>query len=198
MHVLEIDVDEHRHPENPVHELLYHRWSPRAMAGEALSDADVSSLFEAARWAPSSFNGQPWRFYYARRDGEHWPLFFNWLVEFNQSWAQHAGLLAVVTSNTLFEHNGAPCLTHGFDAGAAWQNLALQGRSMGLVVHAMGGFDAEAARAGLGVPEDVAIHAMVAVGRPAPANVLPEGLRDQEAPNQRKPIDEIAFDGLHR
>ncbi|MEM1177461.1 MAG: nitroreductase family protein [Acidobacteriota bacterium] len=198
MHVIDIDVDEHRTPDHAVHPLIYRRWSARAMSGEALTDDEVSSLFEAARWAPSSFNGQPWRFYYARRGDEHWDLFFSWLVEFNQGWAQNAGLLAVMASETLFEHNGEPCLTHGFDTGAAWQNLALQGSALGLVVHAMGGYDAGLARRGLGVPETVALHAMVAVGRPGAPDVLPEGLRDQEKPNQRKAIAEIAVAGLHR
>ncbi|MEO1085768.1 MAG: nitroreductase family protein [Acidobacteriota bacterium] len=197
MHVIDIDVDAHRKPDHAVHPLIYQRWSPRAMSGEVLTDAEVSSLFEAARWAPSSFNGQPWRFYYARRGGEYWELFFNWLVEFNQGWAKGAGLLAVMASSTCFEHNGKPCATHAFDTGAAWQSLALQGRSMGLVVHAMGGYDEDAARRGLGVPDDIALHAMVAVGRPASPDVLPEDLRDQEKPNQRKPITEIAKEGIH-
>ena len=198
MKVSDINVDEHRQPEHTVEPLIYRRWSARAMSGESLTDAEVHSLFEAARWAPSSYNGQPWRFFYARRGGEHWDLFFNWLVEFNQGWAKDAGLLIVMASNKNFEHNGQPSATHGFDTGAAWQNLAIQGCSMDLVVHAMGGFDAEAAHQGLGLTDEMAVHAMVAVGRPASADVLPEGLREQEQPNQRKPVAEIAFEGLHR
>ena len=194
----DIDVDEHRHPDHPIESLIYHRWSPRAMSGEPLSEQETTSLFEAARWAPSSYNGQPWRFYYARRETTEWDLFFPWLVEFNQGWAATAGLLIVVASRKNFEHNGKPSATHSFDTGAAWQNLALQGRAMGLVVHAMQGFDDQAAHEGLGLPDDMAVEVMVAVGRPAAPDILPEQLAAQEKPNQRKPITELVTEGRHR
>lgn len=196
--VNDIDVGEHRQPEHDIESLIYRRWSARSMSGEPLADEEIQRLFEAARWAPSSFNGQPWRFYYAKRDSRHWQLFFDWLVAFNQGWAKNAGVLIAVTSKKNFEHNGEPNKTHAFDTGAAWQSLAVQGCATGLVVHAMGGFDHDAARRGLGLPDDMDIHAMVAVGRPASPEVLPEDLRDQEQPNQRKTIGEIAFEGLHR
>ncbi|MEM9557692.1 MAG: nitroreductase family protein [Acidobacteriota bacterium] len=195
--VLDLEVETYRRPESVIEPLLYHRWSPRAMSGEALSDDEVQRLFEAARWAPSSQNGQPWRFVYARRGTDDWPRFVSWLVEFNQMWAPSAGLLVVIASRTVFD-NGKPCGTHSFDAGAAWQNLALQGRAMGLVVHAMGGFNAEAARVGIGLPEDFAVEAMVAVGRPAPVDVLPERMRKQEHPNARRPIAELVSEGRYR
>ena len=193
-----VDVDRYRRPDHLVETLFYHRWSPRAMSGESLSRAELTSLFEAARWAPSSFNEQPWRFVYAERDGEHWPRFFGLLSEGNRRWARAAAVLIVVLSRTAFERNGNPARTHSYDTGAAWQNLALQGSRTGLVVHGMAGFDYDRARELLEVPEEFAVEAMIAVGWPAPAEVLPEPLREKEIPSGRKPVAEFAFPGLFR
>ena len=198
MHESKVDVDRYRRPDYPVETLIYHRWSPRAMSGERLSREELMVLFEAARWAPSSFNEQPWRFVYAERDSEDWPHFFDLLTEGNRRWASAAAVLIVVLSRTAFERNGNPSRTHSYDTGAAWQNLALQGCRMGLVVHGMAGFDYEAARAVLGVPEEFSVEAMIAVGRPAPAETLPESLREREAPSGRKPVAELAFPGVFR
>lgn len=195
-HVLEgVDVLDHRDPERPVEPLLVERWSPRAMSGEPVSRQELLSLFEAARWAPSSYNNQPWRFVYARRDTPDWRPLFDLLVDFNQSWCKNAAVLIVILSRRSFERNGKPSRTHSFDAGAAWMNLALQGNSMGLVVHGMEGFDYDRARRALGVPEELAVEAMAAVGRPAPVETLPEGLREREQPSGRKRVAEIAFEG---
>ena len=193
-----VDVERHRQPDHPVEALLYHRWSPRAMSGERLSNEELMSLFEAARWAPSSFNEQPWRFVYAERDGEHWPRFFDLLSEGNRRWAGAGALLVVVLSRTTFERNDNPSRTHSYDTGAAWQNLALQGCRMGLVVHGMAGFDYERAREVIKVPEEFSVEAMIAVGRPAPAEVLPESVREREFPSGRKPVAELAFPGVFR
>ena len=193
-----IDVDRHRQPDHPVEALIVRRWSPRAMSAERLSEAELMSLFEAARWAPSSFNEQPWRFVYAERDGEHWPRFFDLLSEGNRRWAGAAAVLVVVLSRTTFERNGNPFRTHSYDTGAAWQNIALQGCRMGLVMHGMAGFDYERAREVLEVPDEFAVEAMIAVGRPAPAEVLPEPVRAREFPSGRKPVTELAFPGVFR
>ena len=193
-----IDVDRHRQPDHPVEALIVRRWSPRAMSGERLSEAELMSLFEAARWAPSSFNEQPWRFVYAERDGEHWPRFFDLLSEGNRRWAAAAAVLVVVLSRTTSERNGNPSRTHSYDTGAAWQNIALQGCAMGLVMHGMAGFDYERAREVLEVPDEFAVEAMIAVGRPAPAEVLPEPVRAREFPSGRKPVIELAFAGVFR
>ena len=191
-----VDVDRYRQPDHPVETLIYRRWSPRAMSGERLSKAERASLFEAARWAPSSFNEQPWRFVYAERGGEHWPHFFDLLTEGNRRWAAAAAVLIVVLSRTTFERNGNPSRTHSYDTGAAWQNLALQGSRMGLVVHGMAGFDYEKARDVLEVPAEFSVEAMIAAGRPAPVEVLPASLREREAPSGRKPVAELAFPGV--
>ena len=165
------------------------------MSGESLPDSELARLFEAARWAPSSYNDQPWRFLYAHRDSPHWDTFLDLLVDFNRQWADKAAVLIVMLSRTTREKNGQPAPTHSFDAGAAWQNLALQGRAQGLVVHGMGGFDYDRARQDLRVPPEYAVEAMAAVGKPAAVEALPEGLREMEVPSGRKEIAEIAFEG---
>jgi nitroreductase len=187
--------EEIRKADHPIDPIFLRRWSPRAMSGAAVSPADLATVLEAARWAPSTYNEQEWRFLYAHREGPHWQTFFDLLVEGNQAWCQRAGVLVVVLSHTVFARNGKPNRVHSFDAGAAFENLALQGCSMGLVVHGMMGFDYDRAKSALQVPDDYAVEAMVALGHPGdPAN-LPEGLRKIEAPSQRKPIAEISREG---
>ena len=126
--------------------ILLDRWSPRAMSGEEISQEELMRLFEAARWAPSSFNTQQWRALYARRGTEHWQRFFNLLVDANKAWAKNAAVLVVFISRKSFDYNDEPSITHSYDAGAAWENFALQGFHQGLVVHGMEGFDYERAR----------------------------------------------------
>lgn len=190
-----IVVSDFRRPDHPVDPLFVHRWSPRAMSGEPIAEHQLMTLLEAARWAPSSYNEQPWRVCYARRGGAHFDEFMSFLVEANQAWCKGAGALIVMTSKKTFSRNGKPNVVHTFDAGAAWENLALQGAAMGLVCHAMAGFDASKARAGLGVPEDFDLHAMIAVGKPGRIEDLPADMREGEKPSPRKPIAEWAFDG---
>src|SRR5437763_3867791 len=144
---------EARKPDRPVDPLFVDRWSPRAMSGEEIPEEELRILFEAARWAPSSFNNQPWRILYARRDSEHWPLFFDLLVEGNKAWVKNAAALLLFISKTTFDHSGAASVTHSFDTGAAWENVALQGWLKGYVVHGMQGFDYERARTALGIPD---------------------------------------------
>lgn len=166
-----------RSAQYPIESIILNRWSAYAMSGESISDNELMMLFEAARWAPSSYNGQPWRFVYAKRDTSQWQLFLNLMVPFNQGWAQNAAVLIVVISKNDFEHNGTHSRTHSFDTGAAWQNLALQGVHMGLVVHAMEGFDYDKAKEGLNIPDSYTVEAMVAVGKPGNINVLDDGLQ---------------------
>jgi nitroreductase len=153
------------------------------------------TIFEAARWAPSSYNNQPWRFLYARRGSETWPLFSHLLVEQNQGWAKDAAVLILIVSTTKFDHNGMDSRTHSFDAGAAWQNLALEAWVKGYVAHAMQGFDYERARKDLEVPEDFAVEAMVALGKEGPKEALAPELQEREKPNQRRPIAETFAEG---
>jgi nitroreductase len=183
-----------RRPDHPVEPLLVRRWSPRAMSGEPLRREELERLLEAARWAPSSYNAQPWRFCWAARDTPHWPRFFELLSENNRRWCQRAAVLMVVVSRTVLD-NGQPARTSSYDAGAAWENLALQGTAMGLVVHGMQGFDYDRAREALNVPAEFKVEAMIAVGRPGPVENLPEPLRERERPSLRRPVAEIALEG---
>src|SRR3982074_1126949 len=122
------------------------------MSGEEIAEEELLTLFEAARWAPSSYNNQPWRILYARRNGPHWQTFFDLLVDMNKAWAKNAAVLLLFISKTTFDHSGKPSRTHSFDAGSAWENLALQGINRGYVVHGMEGFDHEKAKSVLKIP----------------------------------------------
>ena len=184
-----------RKPDFPVDPLFVDRWSPRAMSGEPIPEADLFTLFEAARWAPSSFNNQPWRILYARRDTPHWPTFFDLLADPNKGWCAKAAALLLFVSKTTFDHNNKPSVTHTFDCGAAWENLALQGSRMGLVVHGMQGFDYDRARTALKIPDGFQVEAMAAVGRPGDPAELPEKLREREAPNDRRPLSQTVCEG---
>ncbi|WP_303906170.1 nitroreductase family protein [Thiohalomonas denitrificans] len=188
------DLSKSRHPEYPIEPIFRDRWSPRAMSGDPLERSELMSLFEAARWAPSSYNNQPWRFVYALRDSPGWDRLFSLLVEFNQSWASGAGALILVAAKQTFD-NGKPSVTHALDAGAAWENFALQGTLNGLVVHGMEGFDYQRARTELGIPDDHDVLAMAAIGRPGRIEDLPGPLREREVPSDRKPLAEWVFEG---
>ena len=181
----------------PINPLILNRWSPRSMTGEALNDDDIMSLFEAARWAPSSYNNQPWRFIYAKRNTEHWDRFFNLLAEGNKNWTKNAALLVVVISRKNFEFNEKPAITHQFDAGSAWENLALEASSRGIVAHGMQGFDYEKAGVNLGVPHDFEVMAMIAIGKKGPIEILPPELQEKEKLTDRKPLKEIIMEGFY-
>jgi nitroreductase len=189
-----IKGSEKRHAEYPVADIFVDRWSPRAMSGEELSCQELRTLFEAARWAPSSMNNQPWRILYAARDSKHWPLFFGLLADSNQVWCANAAVLLLIISKTTFE-TGKPCRTHSFDSGAAWMSLALQGSMMGLVVHGMQGFDYERAKSVLNIPDGYQVEAMAAIGRPGSADALPEAVQSRETPNGRRLQGETVCEG---
>jgi nitroreductase len=190
-----INALDHRKADYPIEELLIKRWSPRAMTGQPLSDQEIHTLFEAARWAPSTYNEQEWRFLYARRDTPQWQKFFDLLVEGNQAWCQSAAMLVVILAKKTFTQNGKPNPVHLFDVGAAFENIALQATTMELVVHGMQGFDFNKARSSLSVPDDFAVAAMFAAGQPADPDVLPEQLREREKPSERKPLAQIICEG---
>jgi nitroreductase len=194
----ESEIQTKRTSEYPISPLILSRWSPRSMTGEELGDDDIMSLFEAARWAPSSFNNQPWRFIYAKRNTEHWDRLFNLLVDVNKTWAKNAALLAVVISRKNFEFNEKPARTHQFDTGSAWENLALEASSRGIVAHGMQGFDYEKAKTELGIPADFEVMAMIAIGKRGPKENLPTELQDKEKPNDRKALKDIIMEGTYR
>jgi nitroreductase len=191
-------VENTRRPEHKINSLFVNRWSPRSMNKEELNDEDIMSLFEAARWAPSSFNNQPWRFIYAKRSTPHWDRLFNLLYKGNQEWAKDAAVLVSVISRKNFEYNERPSITHQFDAGAAWENLALEASLRGIVTHGMEGFDYEGARVDLGIPDNFDVMAMIAIGKRGPKENLPSKLQEREFPNDRKPLADIIMEGYFR
>ena len=188
-------IIEYRKTEYDIDSIFSNRWSPRAMSGEEISKKELMCLFEAAKWAPSSYNNQPWRFLYAIKNTKNWDLFFNLLAEGNKAWVKNAAVLLVVIPKKTLDYNGKPSITHSFDAGAAWENLALQGSVMGLVVHGMQGFDYERARKELNIPDDCQVEAMAAIGKPGKKEDLPKEMQEREFPSDRKKISEIAFEG---
>lgn len=193
--MIDPEVKKTRTPEYEINDVIVGRWSPRSFAPFELADKDLFSLFESARWAPSSSNSQPWRFIYAKRNSQNWNNLFDLLIDFNKQWCADASVLVVVLSRKNFEHNGKPSVTHQFDTGAAWENLALQAVSQGLVTHAMAGFDYEKARRDLEVPDDYDVMAMIAIGKRGPKEKLPAELQAREVPNTRKPISDIVMEG---
>jgi nitroreductase len=184
-----------RTPDHPIEALFVDRWSPRAMSGESITHDELFTLFEAARWAPSSGNSQPWRMLYAHRETEHWPRFFGLLNDGNKTWCGHAAVLVVFVSQMRREGSDRLLPTHAYDTGAAWISLAYQGWMTGYVVHGMAGFDYERARTELGVPADFQVNAMCAIGRPGPIDNLPEALQAREKPGGRKTVEEFAYEG---
>lgn len=185
-----------RRPDHPVDPRFLSRWSPRAFAPAELDAAQVATLLEAARWAPSASNHQPWRFVWALRADAGFAAILGALVPFNRDWAQKAGALVVVAAKTTVAGRDgaeAPNRWAAFDAGAAWMSLALQAQDMGLVAHAMGGFDAEALAQAVALPQGHELLAVVAVGQQGSAADLPEALRARETPNARRPLSETAF-----
>lgn len=192
----------HRTADHAIDPLFLERWSPRAFDGTALSEEEVLQLLEAARWAPSAYNMQPWRFVYARRGTPGWEGLLGLLVSFNAVWVAEAGALLLIASDTLMQPAGAeetkPSYSHSFDAGAGWASLALQATRMGLQAHAMVGFDIPRAQSELRIPERYRIEAMIAVGRPGDKSILPERLQEREHPSSRQPVDHFAFEGSWR
>ena len=189
-----------RRAAHPIDPLFLQRWSPRAFDGSEMPEEDLLTVFEAARWAPSAFNSQPWRLLYAHRSDPNWQLFVDVLVPFNREWAQHAAVLVYFLSDTMpftDKKTGAPAasLTHGFDTGAAWASLALQAWRMGYFAHGMSGIDLHRARIELGVPDRYTIQAAAAIGRQGDPATLPEKLRAREIPSGRRPLEAIAFRG---
>ena len=193
-----MDTPAPRHADHPISPFFLERWSPRAFAPEPVSHEDLMTMLEAARWAASSSNLQPWRFVYARRDTEAWPRLLDLLVEGNRVWARDAGALVFVVSNamrTTSEGKSAPSPTHSYDSGTASGYFTLQAHLLGFRAHGMYGFDHDRAMTVLRVPADHRVEAVYAVGRPGDPARLPERLRAREYPSGRRPLAELVFDG---
>jgi len=181
-----------RIPDWDIDSMFTDRWSPRAFASDPLSDREIQTLFEAARWAPSCFNEQPWLFVYATEPEERAKL-VSCLAAKNQLWASKAPLLMFVLARRNFQKTGKENRHAPYDAGAAWMALALQARKLGLYAHAMAGFNPEKAHEVLGASrEEYLVMAAIAVGRKTEDSGLPDDLRAMESPNSRKPHAEVA------
>ena len=181
----------------PIHELLRNRWSPRAFADQAIPQEVLRSLFEAARWAPSSFNEQPWAYIVAtKEDKANFEKVLGTLVEFNAGWAKSASALALAVTKLAFVENHAPNRNAHYDTGAATALLSVEATARGLVVHQMAGFDADKARKTFAIPEGWEPLAAIAIGYPGNPDSLPPKLKERElAPRMRKPIREFVMTG---
>jgi len=186
-----------RTADHPVNKIFLERWSPRAFTGESIPEDVLMTIFEAARWAPSSYNSQPWRFIYGLKGTPAFEKILGLLVPANQGWAKNAAVLVVIASKTTMSPRGTemPSHSHSFDAGAAWQNLALQASLLGWPSHGMTGFDIPRAATELGVPEGYRVEAALAIGKQGDKSILPEQVQAMEAPNARNPLSSFVFEG---
>lgn len=175
-----------------IHPMLIARRSLRAMNGQPIDDDLLMTLFEAARWTPSHYNTQNWRFVYAKRDTQYWNDFVDALWEGNQAWAKNAAVLVVAISKKSYVYNGKliPLPSHSFEVGSAWFSMALEGTARGLVMHAMGGYDMDKARKMVGLPEDdYQVEAMIAIGNPTDATA-------GESISTRFPVEKLVSEGV--
>ena len=186
-----------RQADHPIAAQFLTRWSPRAFADVAMTEAQLMSVLEAARWAPSASNHQPWRFVWGLRGDAGFNAILETLVPFNRSWAEKAAALVVVASVDHIERDGvsSPNAYHTFDAGAAWAQMGLQAQDMGLAAHAMAGFDHDTARRVLQVPAGTVVQAVVAIGTKGDATLLPEALQAREHMSPRLPLTQLARHG---
>lgn len=186
-----------RLPEAEVDDLFIARWSRRALSDQPIPPAVIATLFEAARWAPSASNLQPWLFVYAS-EPESLVRARSLLKEANQRWASRAQLLVFVFARRFHPETGAPLRTAQFDTGAAWQSLALQAHKLGLSTRAMGGIHHDQVYDALGVPEaEFESIAGIAIGYPGAVDELPSALQDKEQPNARRSTREFVFEGRY-
>jgi nitroreductase len=175
--------------------IIHHRWSPRAFADRAVSPADLKRIFEAVRWAPSSFNEQPWRFIVGARNSSTFNKIESVLVPFNQAWASKAAVLILGVAKTRFSHNNSPNGYAVFDLGAASALLTLQAAFLGLTTHQMAGFDQAKGRQVFEIPENYAFGSAIALGYQGEPSTLPNDqlLANEIAPRTRKPLSEIVL-----
>ena len=171
------------------------RWSPRSFADRDVSPAALRTVFEAARWAASSFNEQPWRFIVGLRNSLTYKKIFSTLISFNQNWAGAAPVLILGAAKTKFSHNGADNRNALYDLGAASSYLTLQAASLGLTTHQMAGFDPAAARQALEIPEEYTFGAVIALGYQGEPSALPHPdlIAQETAPRTRKQLSEFVL-----
>lgn len=181
-----------RQPEYEIDSVYLERWSPRSFLEKEVPEDILLSLFEAARWAPSAFNLQPWRFILARTKEDR-EKFMTFIGEFNQTWCKKAPAFALIISQLTSERGNIG--SHAFDAGAAWGYLSLEATRKGLITRPMTGIDFDKAREVLNIPEDYAIDALIAIGYQGEKEALPPHLQEREVPSTRRPVKESIFEG---
>lgn len=188
-----------RNPDHPVDPVFVERWSPRAFDNTSIAESELLGLLEAARWAPSAANIQPWRFVVALRGEPAFERIVESLSGNNRLWAGNAAALIVFVSATMAVWPGAsgpaPNGLHAFDTGAAWASFAIQARKEGWHTHGMAGFDREVLGAAINLPSDHVINAVVAIGHLGDPATLPEALREREVPSQRRPLSQTVVRG---
>ncbi|HZU09119.1 MAG TPA: nitroreductase family protein [Pseudacidobacterium sp.] len=195
----QVETLKHAPAADGVADVIYARWSPRAYADKQVSSEDLRKIFDAARWAASSYNEQPWRFFVGRRGDATYQKIFDTLVEFNQQWAKSAPVLILSVASKKFAHNGSPNYHALHDTGAATATLSLAATSLGLHTHSMAGFDHDKARKAFNVPEDYDIGAVTALGYLGDPEGLPEQMKKTElSPRQRKDLGQFVFSEWER
>ena len=186
-----------RQADHPIDPLFTNRWSPRSFTGEPVPLEVLHSALEAARWAPSASNAQPWRFLISRNGDASWSTFTALLNGRNARWGSKASAFVLIISQTEIERNGqhGPNTSHSFDSGAAWANLAHQALLLGWHTHGIGGYDRALARKTLNIPEGFALEALIAIGRQGSLDTLDEDFHVQERPSARRPLADSVFSG---
>ncbi|SER68717.1 Nitroreductase [Gracilibacillus ureilyticus] len=183
-----INVNDFRKADYPIDDIFLNRWSPRAFSEKEVEEEVLMGIFEAARWAPSASNKQPWRFIVASTKEER-NRFNQFIMDGNLIWCKTAPVYALIISDS--EAGGA----HAFDAGTAWGFLSLQAAKSGLITHAMGGIYKDKAREVLNIPEQYSIHALIAIGYQDDVSILQEAHQEREKPSNRRPVSETLMKG---
>lgn len=177
-----------------IDEAYINRWSPRAFSTKEVEEEKLNAIFEAARWAPSAANWQPWNYIVARKEEDR-ATFLSFINENNVEWCKRAPVLVLAISKKTRNEEGDPNPWHAFDAGTAWGYLSLEAYRQGLITHGMGGFDKDKARELLEIPAEYDINAVVAVGYHDPTTLLSDRNQQREVPSDRKPIESFVFEG---
>jgi nitroreductase len=183
-----------RTPNYPILPQFTERWSPRAFADKPVTEEQILTVLEAARWAPSASNLQPWRFFYGVKGEPEFDTLLSLLIPFNEGWAKNAGALIFITSVKTFDGERQNA-TNSFDAGSAFMSLSLQAHALGLVAHGMAGIEYDKAPVVLGLPENLKLEAAVAIGYQGDVSTLADFLRPREVPSQRQALSDMAFKG---
>ncbi len=183
--------------DHAIHPIIAERWSPRAFDSKPVETEKLAQIFEAARWASSCYNDQPWAFIVATKDDTvNYQKMLDCLVAFNAGWAQAAPVLGLVLAQKNFKHNDKPNAWGEYDAGQAAATLVLQATALDLVVHQMGGFDADKAIASFAIPDTAQPIAAIAIGYAGAASNLPAELQERELEARvRQPLSSFVFSG---